>query len=107
MNMKLFRNWSCTVLLGLALWMPTGVLAEKVEENPGGFRMATDLIVARPIGLVLFGLGTATFIVTLPFSLLGGNVEDAGGQLVVEPAREVFVRCLGCSKAGRKEKIGE
>ena len=97
-----FKACLLVVLLGL---FPAALQAASVEETPGVFTMAGDLLVARPIGLVLFALGSATYIVTLPFSIAGGNVKDAGKMLVVEPAREVFVRCLGCRRIGRKEKI--
>ncbi len=93
------------VLAGVTMWMPVAALAERVEENPGSGRMMADLLVARPFGLVLFGLGAATYVATLPFSLLGGNADDVGRKLVVEPGKEVFVRCLGCSTPGRKEKL--
>ncbi len=102
----IFGNWRLTALLMLAVAMPLSVQAERVEENPSGARMMSDLLIARPIGIVLFGLGAATYVVTLPFSLAGGNAKEVGQQLVVEPAKEAFVRCLGCSKPGRKEKIG-
>ncbi len=102
---RFFKRYSCVALLGIALLVPVGAFAEKVEENPGAVKMAADLLVARPIGIVVFGLGTVGFILTLPFSLLGGNAHEAGEQLVSGPAREAFVRCLGCSKAGRKEKV--
>ena len=81
------------------------VQADQVEENPDGIIMMGDLLVARPIGLVLLGLGTATYVATLPFSLLGGNAEDAGKALVLKPAQEVLLRCLGCRTPGRKKKI--
>lgn len=79
--------------------------AAQVEENPGAFIMMGDLLVARPIGLALFGLGSVVFVATLPFSMLGGNALDAGKVLVLEPGKEVFVRCLGCRRPGRQEKI--
>ena len=88
------------VLLGSA----NSVIAAQVEEVPGAGAMAIDLVVARPIGLVMFGVGSVTYLATLPFSLLGGNAGDAGKALVVGPAQSVFVRCLGCSSPGRKGK---
>jgi len=39
--------------------------------------------------------------VSLPFTALGGNVKQAADVLVVGPAKETFVRCLGCNTAGR------
>ena len=90
----------------MPLLLPLPAFAEKAQENPGLGKMAADVVFARPLGLVMLGAGTALFVVTLPFSLLGGNVGDAGQKLVIEPGKEVFVRCLGCSTPGRKPKLG-
>jgi len=68
---------------------------EMVNEEPTGGTMLADAFMVRPFMLVGTILGTATFIVTLPFSLLGGNVGEAGKALVVEPAAYTFVRPLG------------
>ncbi|MFT7245683.1 MAG: hypothetical protein ACI82A_003054 [Candidatus Azotimanducaceae bacterium] len=91
--------------LSILLTGPMMVQADQVEENPDGITMMGDLLVARPLGLVLLGLGTVTYVATLPFSLLGGNAGDAGKALVLKPAEEVLLRCLGCRTPGRKEKI--
>lgn len=93
------------LVLSMALVVPYPAMAEKVQEDPSGAQMTADLLVARPLGLAMFGIGTAVYVVTLPFSLIGGNVGDAGKKLVVQPAQEVFVRCLGCKNPGRKEKV--
>ncbi len=85
--------------------LPMIAQAERVEEEPNAGEMALDLIVARPVGLGIFALGSVTYIATLPLSLLGGNSGDAADALVIEPAKEVFVRCLGCTRPGRKERI--
>ncbi len=67
--------------------------------------MVGDLLVARPLGIAIFAVGSATFVATLPFSMLGGNTGEVGKTLVIDPAREAFVRCLGCTRPGRKEKL--
>ncbi|MFT5929495.1 MAG: hypothetical protein ACI805_002628, partial [Candidatus Azotimanducaceae bacterium] len=41
--------------------------AASVEENPDSVTMMGDLLVARPIGLVLLGLGAVTYVATLPW----------------------------------------
>ena len=99
------KNWMCILLAGLVAFLPMDALADKVEENPSNLRMMADLVIARPAGIVLLGLGSTFYVVTLPFSLLGGNSKEALSQLVVEPAKEAFVRCLGCSTPGRKERV--
>jgi hypothetical protein len=74
-----------------------------VEDEPSAAAMAADVIVARPVGIVITTVGAAAFILSLPFSALGGNVDQAAEKLVLAPARETFVRCLGCRTAGRQQ----
>ncbi len=71
-------------------------VAAGAEREPGAVGMIIDGLVVRPLGLVATVLGTVAFVVTLPFSALGGNVEEAGENLVVGPAAYTFTRCLGC-----------
>jgi hypothetical protein len=60
-----------------------------------GVEMFGDLVFVRPVMLLTTLAGTVTFLVSLPFSLLGGNVGDAGEALVLEPAKYTFIRPLG------------
>lgn len=87
------------LLLG---WVATPAWAAE-EEAPSALAMTGDVLIARPVGLVITTIGTAAFIVSLPFSAAGGNVSEAADTLVVGPARETFVRCLGCRSAGRRQ----
>lgn len=57
--------------------------------------MAMDLVLARPGGLVATVAGTAIFVVSLPFSALGGNTGEAFDSLVATPATYTFRRPLG------------
>ena len=63
--------------------------------------MVADVVVARPLGLLATIGGAAAFVVSLPFSALGGNVPQAADALVVGPAKATFVRCLGCKTSTR------
>src|SRR5690606_34561628 len=71
--------------------------ALNVIERPSFMAMTGDLVVARPILLATTAIGNAVFVVSLPFSLLGGNAGEAAQALVVGPAKATFVRCLGCT----------
>ncbi len=71
------------------------------DEGPRAGAAVLDILVARPLGIVATGVGAVLFVVSLPFSALGGNVGEAGKMLVGGPARETFLRCLGCSSRGR------
>jgi hypothetical protein len=57
--------------------------------------MASDAVVVRPLGAVSLVLGFGLFVVSSPFSALGGNIGDAWGTLVVKPAKFTFARPLG------------
>ena len=65
------------------------------SEEPGGGAMTYDLVVVRPIGIIATLAGTVIFVVSLPFSLLGDNVDTASEKLVKAPARFTFKRPLG------------
>jgi hypothetical protein len=64
-------------------------------ESPTAGTMLADTVMVRPLMLVGTVVGVVAFVVTLPFSALGGNVGEAGRILVVEPAKYTFIRPLG------------
>ncbi len=75
---------------------PSVQAAGSVHADDATFgTMVTDALVARPLGLGATIIGTAAWIITLPFSALGGNVNEAAQTLIVAPARYTFVRPLG------------
>lgn len=57
--------------------------------------MTADIVAARPVGIASTILGTATFIVSSPFSALGGNFEHSFTELVKKPFFYTFKRPLG------------
>ena len=58
-------------------------------------KMALDLILVRPVGIIATVFGGAVFILGLPFSAMGGNTKDSYEKLVETPAAFTFVRPLG------------
>jgi hypothetical protein len=83
--------------------LPQTLWAERklsIDESPNAGVMAADLVIARPIGVVLTAAGTVAFLVSLPFTLLAGNASDAAETLMIAPAETTFVRCLGCRNPG-------
>lgn len=87
------------LLVAVALVLiPLGAaLAQGSLDNnqPNAGAMATDLILVRPLGFVSMILGTAVFIVSIPFTAAGKNVDQAWDTLVVKPATFTFQRPLG------------
>src|SRR5690606_11242917 len=111
--MKAFRTSAVVLALTTGL-LALSTQADVVQQNasgdplytveaPKGYAMVGDLIIARPLLICATAIGAAAFIVSLPFTALGGNVGEAAQSLVVEPGKEAFVRCLGCTSSGYKQ----
>jgi hypothetical protein len=98
MNLK---NRTLTWLLALGMTFGASPVLAGPADEPEFSEMAMDVVVARPLGLAVTAIGAAVFVVSLPFSALGGNIEQAAEKLVLDPGRETFVRCLGCRTIGR------
>lgn len=69
------------------------VIGEDKQVTAG--KMAADALLVRPLGFVATVLGSVLFVVSLPFSALGGNVGEVGQRLVVDPALFTFKRPVG------------
>ncbi len=95
------KKWIANAVLTAALATSAlpALAIEPAENN--GWAMATDLVVARPVGAVLTVAGSVLFVLALPFTAVTNTIDDAAKALVVGPARETFVRCLGCTNTGR------
>lgn len=76
-----------------------------VQEEPSALAMAGDLVLVRPAMFAITVLGTAVWVVGLPFSAAGGNVKGSANTLVLQPAKNTFVRCLGCTQAGYARSV--
>lgn len=96
MRVRQFTKLLVPLLAAAALSAPPAALASGyVEDRPSPEAMLVDGVVVRPLGLGATVVGIATWIVTLPFSLLGGNVGEAADTLIVAPAEFTFRRPLG------------
>lgn len=82
--------------VAVLLSQPTFAYDDEVNKPTAG-AMVADIVVARPILLGWTIVSTALWVVALPFSAVGGNLDEATQAMVVDPARATFVRCLGCT----------
>jgi len=98
-------SWTTAVGLTLSLTLSAAPAYAGKDDEPSAGEMVADVVVARPIGVLLTTAGAAAFVVSLPFSALGGNVSEAADALVIKPGKETFVRCLGCRSAGRQQSL--
>ena len=97
-------NHKIVLLLVTLLVAPAGWAQGSIDERPNAFAMTGDLLVARPIGVVMTAVGAAAFVVSLPFTALAGSVSESAEMLVLGPGEATFMRCLGCRNAGYSYK---
>src|SRR5690606_29481786 len=102
---RLMSRWALTVVTLLCLSVPGIGYSATVQETPSPLAMTGDALFARPVLIATTVVGAAVYIVSLPFSLLGGNAGEAGEVLVLGPAKAAFWRCLGCARDGRREDV--
>ena len=98
MNRKLMSYFVAIMLAVTSTVYVPGVSAayyDQEAEAPTAGTMLADTVMVRPLTLVGTAVGVVAFVVTLPFSALGGNVGEAGQILVVDPAKYTFIRPLG------------
>ncbi|MDN3452302.1 MULTISPECIES: hypothetical protein [unclassified Psychrobacter] len=89
-----------TLGLMAASMQPTfaAIEIDETDFGPSYETMVIDTVVGKPLQLVNAVAGTAAYIVSLPFSLVGGNADQAQQKLFVEPW-DAMGRCLGCTVA--------
>jgi hypothetical protein len=75
--------------------------------GPSADAMFLDSLVLRPLGLAATVGGAALYVVSLPFSALGGNEPAARQRLVRDPTNYTFRRCLGCAWGERPLYMGQ
>lgn len=82
-----------SISVATAATQRVGVFEDNQEPTAG--EMLADTVLVRPPMLLATVAGAVVFVVTLPFSALGGNVGEAGQTLVVDPFVYTFLRPLG------------
>ena len=69
---------------------------EHAQESPEPAGLILiDALLLRPLGLAATALGTAAFVLTLPFSLPTRSAGKVAEALVCKPAKYTFARPLG------------
>jgi len=101
MHATLFKFFK-VILLSVVLALPNLAWSNTIEEKPSALAMTGDALFVRPVMLVTTVVGSAIFLVSSPFALMGGNINESWEQLVGRPFSTTFVRCLGCTMNGRK-----
>ena len=84
---------SCVALMAGSVRALPQDASSSDDVDSGG--MVADLVLVRPLSLVGTVLGTAVFLVALPFTLPSGSVEKTANALVADPFEYTFNRPLG------------
>lgn len=96
---KMVKQSTAFFLIAALLFVPFGSAAiasvDFEKKDPSAGAMIADFVLVRPIAIVALVVGSAFFVVTLPFSAIGGNIKAAARSMVVKPAKYSFVRPLG------------
>ena len=96
---RIANKFLVILLIAAMMIMPLATTAFAEEyfevEEPSGGAMMFDLAVVRPVGIVATAVGCVFFVVSSPFSALGGNIDAAGQKLVKDPVAFTFKRPLG------------
>jgi ABC-type sulfate transport system permease component len=82
-------------LIAALILVPFGSTAFALGNEPSAGAMIADTALARPLGIATTIVGSALFIVSIPFSALGGNVKTAYTKLIKDPFIFSFKRPLG------------
>ena len=80
------------LLISCFLLLNTATAFADIDE---AFITVGDTVIARPFGLVALVVGSAAFVVSLPFAAASGSVKQTADTLVGEPFRFTFTRPLG------------
>ena len=96
---KCFKRSAILFLILALVMVPCWAMAANdmygTDSQISAGAMAGDAIIARPLGIVSIVLGFGFFVISAPFSALGGNIGDAWRTMVVWPAKFTFARPLG------------
>lgn len=98
LNRKLINYFLAVMLATSNMAFIPGASAGEYDinsERPSGGAMLADAVFMRVPMTAVTIVGAGIFVVTLPFSALGGNVGEAGNKLVKEPFEYAWLRPLG------------
>ncbi|MBW1637194.1 MAG: hypothetical protein JRC87_01740 [Deltaproteobacteria bacterium] len=98
------RVWVCRliVVMSVSIGLLWGSIAEagcdseyyQVKE-PTATVMLVDTVLVRPLAFIAGVGGAVVWVVSLPFTLLAGNTQEAGDVLVLDAFCYTFKRPLG------------
>lgn len=83
-----------TLLMSLVFIIPHPFAQESWKRNNPTTDQwkIIDVLIARPLGIVAGVLGTGIFLLSLPYTLPTGGVEEAADTFITQPFKFSFTR---------------
>ena len=82
-------------LAGMGEATAGGIYELGYDDKPDGAEMLADAVIVRPMTLVASAVGAVGWVLSLPFTIPGGNVGEVGQALVADPLKYTFLRPVG------------
>lgn len=94
MRFKKGRIIVLTLLMAMGLALPAPFAQESWKSNNPSTDewIMIDVLVARPLGIVAGVLGTGLFLLSLPYTLPTGGVDEAADTFIKRPFKFSFTR---------------
>jgi hypothetical protein len=96
-----FRKITISLIIFCLIIVPAASFATSESEpvagkkGPNAIEYTLDLLIARPIGIVLVPVGAVIFAVAYPFTLINDSTDNAYDALLGENIDYTFKRPLG------------
>ncbi len=101
MKTRILKSLTCFALATTLAIGPAALRAQNDRPDidaafeDKGADMLFDTVVVRPLSLAATVLGLGAWVVSLPFSIPGGNMNEVGKELIYKPGEYTFGRALG------------
>ncbi|HSR10482.1 MAG TPA: hypothetical protein VLS90_03490 [Thermodesulfobacteriota bacterium] len=83
------------LFLAMVFSISAPAFAQQVREDMKDRQIFSDVLFMRPLGLAATVIGSAVFVLSLPFAIPSRSVEAVAQRLVVDPAKFTFTRPIG------------
>lgn len=100
-RVKAWKTACLVIVLALALGPGAGAQVldaeddEPIRQNPNPMNVTTDLLLLRPIGLVMIPVTAILYVISYPFAKASGSEEETYQSLVGDTIKYTFERPLG------------
>lgn len=96
---KFFITGALSLVLAVGALPGTAMATEGFFDddtgNPSAAGMYADALLARPATFAVGVVGAVGWVITLPFTFIGGNPGEAASEMVGGPMKYTFLRPLG------------